>query len=529
MKLFLSYSRQDMLFADTIMNTLREIRGVIVERDLDRTSPGEQLGERLRTQIAEADACFFLITRSAAKSNWVHAEHSWARQLNKKIVFIVQSGVNLEDIPDADPTNEHIQYHPARYGEALSSLIEITEKLCARYGSAPTRRPFANQEWPPSDIQELRGEDIETLLSLSSSEIAESLQPYLANAAHLAVEQFFGKPEFTRFVNIGTLQTDSQALVVRAETLHALMAAAAAGSPKEYGAAGYRAGVSFGLGVVKWLMEKSRSVNGVVGLPKQGLDLIRAATKIDDKSGWGRIALSGPTAGRGAERWFIHLVIEDDFLSAYHVRKGLEDPQLVNKYGAFWSAYLEGTFSAALAVSHGLRARVSGGNFDRPLLTRVTRSSEDSAAAPLQFIVSCVEARYQATVEDLSREVLCPYVLGDFTRVVARARTVVEGFVREIARAEESARENVLGALQWIAQHGPVGARDAASRLQKARNELNKGVHVGGADATEAQAYAAVQAAAPAVLKGVNEIELADEQVAELRRVLVGSDEPPPH
>ncbi|MEK6287442.1 MAG: toll/interleukin-1 receptor domain-containing protein [Acidobacteriota bacterium] len=522
MKLFLSYSRHDMLLADTIVATLRDVSGVVVERDLDRSSPGAPLGDRLRTQIAESQACFFLITSAGAKSKWVNAEHSWARQLGKKIVLIVEHGVKLEEIPDVDPTVEHIQYDPTRYAELLISVKETALKICAHYGSDGTKQPLAGEEQLPTGIQDLRSEEIERLLSLSPSKVAESLQPYLADAAYRAVEQFFGKPEFTRFVNIGTLETDAQALVIRGETLQALMAAAAAGTPKEYGAAGYRAGVSFGLGVVKWLMEKSKSVRGVLGLPKSGRDLIVAATKIDEASGWGRITVSKTAKGRGSELWSVDIRIERDFLSACHVRSEYDDLPLLAKHEAFWSAYLEGTFSAALAASHGLRTKVNDSHEAQPVLTRVTQSSDGSKTPALLFRVSCVLVRYPVTVESLCREVLCPYVLADYTRVVSRARTVLEGFVREIAGAEESESEDIKGALQWIAQNGPVGARDAASRLQKARNELNKGVHVGGADASEAQAYAAMQAAAPALLKGVHDIELTDSQTTELHHVLIG-------
>ena len=75
-----------------------------------------------------------------------------------------------------------------------------------------------------------------------------------------------------------------------------------------------------------------------------------------------------------------------------------------------------------------------------------------------------------------------------------------------------------------MAQNGPVGARDAASRLQKARNDLNKGVHVGDKDATKAHAYATMQAATQAVLRGLHEIELTDGQRAELHGVLTGTE-----
>lgn len=524
MKLFLSYSRSDMLLADTIAQTLRDISGVIVERDLDRTSPGAQLGDRLRTQIAESNACFFLITAASVKSHWVNAEHSWARQLGKKIVLIVQQGVSLEEIPDADPTVEHIRYEPVRYAELLTALKQTVLDLRAHYGSDSTKPPVVDEPYPTSAIRELRAEEVDTLLSLSASKVADSLQPYLADAAHRAVEQFFGKPEFTRFVNIGTLETDAQALVIRAETLHALMAAAAAGTPKEYEAAGYRAGISFGLGVVKWFLEKSKSVSGSPGLPKSGPDLIRAATKIDDASGWGRITPGILMKGHGTELWSIDVTIERDFLSAYHYRREPSDTKSLAKYRSFWSAYLEATFSAALAVADGLRTKLDSSYLALPVLTRVAQTSDDPQTLPLQFRVSCVHARYRSVLEDLCREVLCPYILGDYTRVVSRARTVVEGFVRTLAATEESRSENIMGALQWIAQKGPDSARDAASRLQKARNELNKGVHVGGADATEMAAYAAVQAAGPAILRGVQEIELTDSQRAELHHVLTGGD-----
>lgn len=527
MNIFLSYSRQDMLLADTIVQALREISGVIIERDLDRSSPGAPLGDRLRTQISESQACFFLITPAGVKSKWVNAEHSWARQNKKKIILIVQQGVKIEEIPDVDPTVEHIQYDTTRYAELLISLKKTALELRAYYGSDATKQPLADEERPLSGFRELQKNEVETLLSLSSSKVAEALQPYLAEAAYRAVEQFFGKPEFTRFVNLGTLETDAQALVIRAETLHALLSAAAAGSLKEYRAAGYRAGVSFGLGIVKWFMEKSKSVNGISGLPKSELDLIIAAAKIDEASGWGRITVGETMRGRGSEHWSVTIKIERDFLSAYHNRRERDNLQSPDKYVEFWSAYLEGTFSVALAVSHGLRAKSDPKLLAPPTLTRVTFSSDDPKTLPLQFKVSGVNARYRTTVENLCREVLCPYVLGDYTRVVSRARTVVEGFVRELADAEESASENVQGALQWLAQKGPISARDAASRLIKARNEVHKGVHTGDADATEIEAYAAMQAVVPALLRGVQDIDLTNSQTIELHQAIAGKEENP--
>ena len=177
------------------------------------------------------------------------------------------------------------------------------------------KQPRADREQPPSEIWELRSEEVESFLSLSPSEVAETLRPYFESAARRAVEQFFERPEFTRFINIGTLETDAQALVIRAETLHSLMAAAAAGTEKAYRAAGYRAGVSFGLGIVKWLMGKSRDVKGILGLPKSARDLLLAATKIDEASRWGRITVGNLTKGQPPESWFVNIDIENDFLS----------------------------------------------------------------------------------------------------------------------------------------------------------------------------------------------------------------------
>ena len=521
MRIFLSYSRQDNLLADNVVKALQEVSGVTVERDRDRPSPGASLPERLRTQIAESDACFFLITPASIKSKWVNAEHSWARSLGKKIVLIVEHGVKLDDIPDVDPNVENIQYDPVRYSESLSSLTSTVLALRAHYGSESAKAPLPEEERMSSGIRELQTDEIERLLSLSSGTVAESLQPYLVDAAARAVEQFFSRPEFTKFVNIATLETDGKALVIRAETLHALMAASASGTAKEFGAAGYRAGVSFGLGIAKWFMEKSKSVKGVSGLPKDEWDLIRAATKIDEASNWGRITLGKRTKGRSPELWSADINIERDFLSAYYLRREGNDPQLLAKHLAFWSAYLEGTFSAAIAVSHGLRDRTNASYYAQQMLTRVTHISEDSKSLALRFRVSCVvQIHHPLALENLCREVLCPYVMAEYTRVVSRARTVVEGFVRELADAEESSAENIQGALQWLAQKGPNAARDAASMLQRARGILNKAVHVGDNEVSEAEAYAVMQAVAPAVLRALHEIELTGPQKNELRLAL---------
>ncbi len=384
------------------------------------------------------------------------------------------------------------------------------------------KQPRADREQPLPEIWELRSEEVEAFLSLSPSEVAKSLRPYFEDAARGAVEQFFQRSEFTRFINIGTLETDAQALVIRAETLHSLMAAAAAGTEKAYRAAGYRAGVSFGLGIVKWLMGKSKDVKGFLGLPKSPRDLLLAATKIDEASRWGRITVGSLTKGQPPEFWFLEIDIESDFLSTYHILRGVEDAKLFARHRAFWSSYLEGTFSAALAAAYGVRATVDPTQYEQeqPVLTRVTYNSDESRDSQLRFRVSgVVPSRYPSSLENLCRELLCPYVLGDYKTVILRARSLVEEFVRELADAKPSPTEKIKDALTWLGQAGPNSGRNSASLLQEGRKILHESHHVI-REVVEAEASLAVQAVTPGLLRALHEIELTDSQRVELSQVL---------
>lgn len=127
LKVFVSYSRVDLQFADQLAAAL-EAFGFIVSIDRKGIDPAEDWRARLGQMIIEADAIVFVLTSASAASNVCRWEVDQALALNKRIVPVVPS-----DLGDAAPHEaltrlNFIFFHESRaapgagFGEGLARL-----------------------------------------------------------------------------------------------------------------------------------------------------------------------------------------------------------------------------------------------------------------------------------------------------------------------------------------------------------------------------------------------------------------------
>ena len=128
-------------------------------------------------------------------------------------------------------------------------------------------------------MERLDQEQIINLLLLKSSELAPSLEQRLIQTARATITEFFLDPRYSALTNVGTLATDTNVIIIRRETLHALLRAANKGNPSIFRREGYEAGCLYGIGVIKWFLEKSATAHGVRGLPQIHLESLRRVQK----------------------------------------------------------------------------------------------------------------------------------------------------------------------------------------------------------------------------------------------------------
>jgi hypothetical protein len=155
-KVFLSYSRRDLVAAEAVAGLLRD-RGFTVLRDLDDILPTEAWRERLGQLIEEADTVVFLLSPASAVSRVCAWEVEYANELHKKIAPIVVADVAGNDIP---PLLSRLNYIFATDSGRIENAVET---LCdALSGSAEWAREhtrltnkalrYADQGRPRSEL-----------------------------------------------------------------------------------------------------------------------------------------------------------------------------------------------------------------------------------------------------------------------------------------------------------------------------------------------------------------------------------------
>ena len=99
-KIFISYSRKDMAFADRLESALKA-RGFEVLIDREEIYAFEDWWKRIEALIGRSDTVVFVLSPDAVKSDVALKEVAHAASLNKRFAPIVCRGVEDGVVPDA--------------------------------------------------------------------------------------------------------------------------------------------------------------------------------------------------------------------------------------------------------------------------------------------------------------------------------------------------------------------------------------------------------------------------------------------
>ena len=99
-KVFISYSRRDMAFADRLELAL-EARGFSAAIDRDEIYAFEEWWKRIETLIAGADTVIFVLSPHSVASEVALKEVAFAASLNKRFAPIVCHRVDDRAVPEA--------------------------------------------------------------------------------------------------------------------------------------------------------------------------------------------------------------------------------------------------------------------------------------------------------------------------------------------------------------------------------------------------------------------------------------------
>jgi hypothetical protein len=99
-KVFISYSRKDMAFANRLKATL-EVRGLEVLIDRGEIYAFEDWWKRIETLIGSADTVVFVISPEAVKSDVALKEVAHAASLNKRFAPVICQQVENSAVPEA--------------------------------------------------------------------------------------------------------------------------------------------------------------------------------------------------------------------------------------------------------------------------------------------------------------------------------------------------------------------------------------------------------------------------------------------
>lgn len=125
LRLFISYSRADLAFADELAGGL-EIDGAF-DIAIDRHSiiEGEEWKKRLGALIADSDTVVFLLSPSSAKSEVCQWEVDEAVRLTKRIVPVLVTPLGTQPAPSALAALNYVRFDPLEDGKPRSFTAGI--------------------------------------------------------------------------------------------------------------------------------------------------------------------------------------------------------------------------------------------------------------------------------------------------------------------------------------------------------------------------------------------------------------------
>jgi hypothetical protein len=126
-RIFISYSRRDMAFADRLEATLKA-RGFVPLIDREEIYAFEDWWKRIEALIGQADTVVFVLSPDAVSSRVALKEVEYAASLHKRFAPIVCRRVESSALPDALRRLNFIYFdNPERFdasADALASALE---------------------------------------------------------------------------------------------------------------------------------------------------------------------------------------------------------------------------------------------------------------------------------------------------------------------------------------------------------------------------------------------------------------------
>ena len=144
-RVFISYSRKDMAFADRIEAALR-IHGFETLIDREEIYAFEDWWKRIEALIGRADTVVFVLSPDAVKSKVALKEVAYAASLNKRFAPIVWRRVEDTSVPEPLRRLNFIFFDdPARFDDDANKLVKAlqTDIGWIRQHTVTIGKPFA--------------------------------------------------------------------------------------------------------------------------------------------------------------------------------------------------------------------------------------------------------------------------------------------------------------------------------------------------------------------------------------------------
>jgi len=151
LKTFMSYSAEDAEIVYRVWDILTRI-GIKSYAYKKFPKPGEPINESVMKAMKTCRCVIVFLTKTGAKSHWVNQEVGAAVALNKKVIPILENGVEWKGFIAENV--EHISYNPLEPDSAVCLLVKrlreilklernIPNGLAIRCGSCQSEFPIA--------------------------------------------------------------------------------------------------------------------------------------------------------------------------------------------------------------------------------------------------------------------------------------------------------------------------------------------------------------------------------------------------
>lgn len=234
LKVFISYSRQDMAFVDRLQTALAE-RGIEAFVDRDHIEKSEDWWARLTQLITDSDTIVFALSPDSVSSKVCADEVAFGERLNKRFVPIVARDLVGQNVPSALARLNYVWFianpqgkETGDFDDALAGLVRALEtdipwiREHTRLGALAERWEVRSR---PSDLL-LRGAELATAETWLTTRPEKAPDPTDAHRAFVTISRQTATRKQrwwvggTTVVAMGAIGVASFALIQRTEAVN---------------------------------------------------------------------------------------------------------------------------------------------------------------------------------------------------------------------------------------------------------------------------------------------------------------------